>query len=233
MTASKINKLLIFIARHIKFPSLGERLGVGFVLFLSACSTTKHIPDDDQLFIGLEKIVYTDYERNTHAEDTQAEVEAALATAPNGALFGSSYHRTPFPYALWIWNATQGAKTKFGRWMGSLFAKPPVLMSQVNPALRAQVAKQVLRTHGYLHGDVSYREVPQKNPKKAKIAYTVKMDSLFRVDTLTYVGFPSAMQQLIDSTLMESTLLSGDAFSVQNLEDERTRLSQLFRNKVH
>ena len=235
MIASIINRLLRPIVKLIKLPSLREGLGVGslvvFVLFLSACSTTKHIPDDDQLFIGLEKIAYTDYERNTHAEDTQAEVEAALATAPNGALFGSSYHRTPFPYALWIWNATQDAKTKFGRWIGSLFAKPPVLMSQVNPALRAQVAKQVLRTHGYLHGDVSYREVPQKNPKKAKIAYTVKMDSLFRVDTLSYVGFPPAMQQLIDSTLMESTLLSGDAFSVQNLDDERTRLSQLFRNK--
>ena len=235
MIASIINRLLRPIVKLIKLPSLREGVGVGslvvFVLFLSACSTTKHIPDDDQLFIGLEKIAYTDYERNTHAEDTQAEVEAALATAPNGALFGSSYHRTPFPYALWIWNATQDAKTKFGRWIGSLFAKPPVLMSQVNPALRAQVAKQVLRTHGYLHGDVSYREVPQKNPKKAKIAYTVKMDSLFRVDTLSYVGFPPAMQQLIDSTLMESTLLSGNAFSVQNLDDERTRLSQLFRNK--
>ncbi len=201
------------------------------LLFLSSCSTTKHIPDDDQLFVGLKTIAYTDYEKGSHAEDTQTEVEAALATAPNGALFGSSYYRTPFPYALWIWNATQGAKTKFGRWMGTTFGKPPVLMSQVNPALRAQVAKQVLRTYGYLHGDVSYAEVPQKNPKKAKIAYTVKMDSLFRVDTLTYVGFPPAMQHLIDSTLMESTLLPGDAFSVQNLDGERTRLSQLFRNK--
>ena len=227
MIASIINRLFHSAVKLIKLPSLWEGLGVGFLV---SCSTTSHIPDDDQLFIGLEKIVYTDYERGDHAEDTQAEVEAALATAPNGALFGSSYYRTPFPYALWIWNATQDTKTKFGRWLGSLFAKPPVLMSQVNPALRAQVAKQVLRTHGYLHGDVSYREVPQKNPKKAKIAYTVKMDSLFRVDTLTYVGFPPAMQQLIDSTLMESTLQPGDAFSVQNLDDERTRLTQLFRN---
>ena len=182
------------------------------------------------MYVGLKKIVYTDYEDSQHAEDTQTEVEAALAMAPTGALLGSSYYRTPFPYALWIWNATQDAKTKFGRWLGSILGKAPVLMSQVNPALRAQVAKQVLRTHGYLHGDVSYQEVPQKDPKMAKIAYTVKMDSLFRIDTLTYVGFPSAMQHLIDSTLMESSLLPGDAFSAQNLDDERTRLSQLFRN---
>ena len=197
---------------------------------LCACSTTKYLPDDEQLFIGLEKITYADYERNDHAILTQEELEAALATAPNGALFGSSYYRTPFPYGLWIWNATSNAKTKFGKWLNHSFGKAPVLMSQVNPALRAQVARQVLRTNGYLHGDVTYAEVPQKNPKKMKIAYTVHMDTLFRVDSMSYVNFPAPMEYLIDSTRQEAYLKQGTPFSVANLDAERTRLSQLFRN---
>ena len=197
---------------------------------LCACSTTKYLPDDEQLFIGLEKITYADYERNDHAIQTQEELEAALATAPNGALFGSSYYRTPFPYALWIWNATSNAKTMFGKWLNRSFGKAPVLMSQVNPALRAQVARQVLRTNGYLHGDVTYAEVPQKNPKKMKIAYTVHMDTLFRVDSMSYVNFPAPMEYLIDSTRQEAYLKQGTPFSVANLDAERTRLSQLFRN---
>ena len=197
---------------------------------LCACSTTKYLPDDEQLFIGLEKITYADYERNDHAIQTQEELEAALATAPNGALFGSSYYRTPFPYGLWIWNATSNAKTKFGKWLNRSFGKAPVLMSQVNPALRAQVARQVLRTNGYLHGDVTYAEVPQKNPKKMKIAYTVHMDTLFRVDSMSYVNFPAPMEFLIDSTRQEAYLKQGTPFSVANLDAERTRLSQLFRN---
>ena len=197
---------------------------------LCACSTTKYLPDDEQLFIGLEKITYADYERNDHAIQTQEELEAALATAPNGALFGSSYYRTPFPYGLWIWNATSNAKTKFGKWLNRSFGKAPVLMSQVNPALRAQVARQVLRTNGYLHGDVTYAEVPQKNPKKMKIAYTVHMDTLFRIDSMSYVNFPAPMEFLIDSTRQEAYLKKGTPFSVANLDAERTRLSQLFRN---
>jgi hypothetical protein len=197
---------------------------------LCACSTTKYLPDDEQLFIGLEKITYADYERNDHAIQTQEELEAALATAPNGALFGSSYYRTPFPYGLWIWNATSNAKTKFGKWLNHSFGKAPVLMSQVNPALRAQVARQVLRTNGYLHGDVTYTDVPQKNPKKMKIAYTVHMDTLFRVDSMSYVNFPAPMEFLIDSTRQEAYLKKGTPFSVANLDAERTRLSQLFRN---
>ena len=51
---------------------------------------TKNIPDDDQLFTGLKAITYSDYEKNDNFIQTQEEVEAALATAPNGAIFGSS-----------------------------------------------------------------------------------------------------------------------------------------------
>ena len=79
-------------------------------LVLTACSTTKLVPDDDQLFIGLTKIEYQDYIDNDHFVTTQEEIEAALATAPNGALFGSSYYRTPFPYGLWIYNWAEGSQ---------------------------------------------------------------------------------------------------------------------------
>ncbi len=215
MTLSRLNSILL--------SSL-------LALLLSACYSTRHIADDDQLFTGLTSINYTGYERNDHATQTQEELEAALATAPTGALFGSSYYRTPFPYRFWIWNITQEANGRFAQWMGHTIGKPPVLMSQVNPALRAQVARQVLRSNGYMHGDVTYQEVTRRNPKKAKISYTVHMDSLTRVDSLAYVNFPADMQTLIDSTRDASTLLPGSPFSVARLDAERTRLSQLFRN---
>ena len=202
----------------------------GLVLILSACSTTKHIPDDDQLFIGLTKIEYTDYEPGDHFDATVEEVEAALATKPNGALFGSSRYRTPFPYGLWIWNATEGSSGRFKQWLNKNFGKAPVLMSQVNPALRASVAQSVLRKNGYLHGDVTYTEVPQKNPKKMKIGYTVRLDSLLRIDTMSYERFPRHIMALIDSTRSEALLGKGTPFSAANLDAERTRVSQLLRN---
>ena len=119
------------------------------LLLLTACSTTKNVPDDDQLFVGLKKIKYENYEACDHATTTQEEIEAALATAPNGALFGSSYYRTPFAPSLWIWNMFSGSNGMFAKWMTSSFGKAPVLMSWVNPTLRASVAQSVLRNHGY------------------------------------------------------------------------------------
>ena len=193
-----------------------------------SCSTTKHIPDDDHLFVGLTKIDYRDYTRNQNFISTQEEVEAALATAPNGALFGSSFHRTPFPYGLWIWNAFSGKEGPFAQWMTKAFGKQPVLMSWVNPALRASVAQSVLRSHGYFHGTVTYDILQQRNPKKQKIGYTVSMGDLCTVDTLAYVGFPPEADSLLAIT--EPNLKSGDPLTVAALDAERTRLGSLLRN---
>ena len=205
-------------------------LTIAALAALVSCSTTKLVPDGDQLFVGLTDIDYQNYVKDDHFVETQEEVEAALATKPNGALFGSSYYRTPFPYGLWIWNYAYGSHGKFKQWLNKSFGKAPVLMSQVNPALRASVAQSVLRKNGYLHGYVTYEEKPQKNPKKMKLGYTVTLDTLFTIDTLSYENFPRRMMALIDSTRSDAKAAAGLTFCVATLDAERSRVSRLFRN---
>ena len=196
---------------------------------LAACSSTKGVPDGDQLYTGLKPINYRNYEKCDHFYNTQEELEAALATAPNGAFFGSSYHRT-IPYRLWIWNAFSGSEGTAGKWIAKTFGQAPVLMSWVNPELRASVAKSVLRNHGYLGGNVTYNVIDEKNPKEAKIAYTVDMNTLSTIDTLEYVNFPKEADSLINATRSEALLHVGDPFDVAKMDAERTRLASIFRN---
>ena len=194
---------------------------------------TKNIPEGDQLFTGLKKIQYLDERKDsfaTHLENTKLELEAALATEPNGSLFGSSYYSVPWSWHLWVYNHFAKKESKFAKWMTKSFGKPPVLMSQVNPTLRASVAKSVLRNNGYFRGDVGYEILPQKNPKKSKIRYSVRLDSLFTLDSVAYVNFPDTIQQLIDSTSQESLIQPGSAFSVGALDGERSRVNTLLRN---
>lgn len=200
------------------------------ILLLAGCSSTSSIPDDDQLYIGLASTKYNAPEKSEHYNDVVEEVDAALATAPNAALFGSSSIRSPFPIGLWIWNAFANDSSAFAKWMVKSFGSRPVLMSWVNPALRASVAQEVLRTHGYLRGNVGYEVLTQHNPKKAKIAYTVNMGHLFTVDTMTYVNFPIEADSLIYSTLDEAKIKKGSPFDISSLDGERQRLSNLFRN---
>lgn len=207
--------------------------------FLSSCSLTKNIPEDDQLFRGLKEIVYIDEEDSSlpenkaledQKETMKEEIEAALATIPNGSLFFSSYYAAPWSWRLWVYNTFGSKESKFAKWMTKSFGKAPVLMSQVNPALRASVATSVLRNNGYFRGEVTYEPVPLKNPKKSKLRYTVRLDSLFTVDSLAYTGFTDSLQQLIDSTREETLIPKGSPFSVSALDGERSRISTLFRN---
>ena len=208
-------------------------------VFLSSCSLTKNIPEDDQLFRGLKEIVYID-EQDSNRPDSKAhesqketmkeEVEAALATIPNGSLFFSSYYAAPWSWRLWVYNTFGSKESKFAKWMTKSFGKAPVLMSQVNPALRSSVATSVLRNYGYFRGEVTYEPVPLKNPKKSKLRYTVRLDSLYTVDSLAYIGFTDSLQQLIDSTHEETLIPKGSPFSVSALDGERSRISTLFRN---
>jgi len=191
---------------------------------------TKNIPEDDKLFTGLTKIAYENYEANDNFIQTQEEVDAALATAPNGAIFGSSYHRMPFSFGLSVWNHYSGKDSGFAKWMTKTFGKQPVLMSWVNPELRSSVARSVLRNHGYFNGQVDYEVVPQKNPKTAKIGYTVNPGRLYYLDSVGYFGFPAAADSLIKTTLDEAKIHKGDPFVVSNLDAERSRVNLLLRN---
>ena len=164
---------------------------------LPACSTTDKVPEGDQLYVGLTKIKYTNYENNSHFNYTRDELDAALACAPNGALFGSSYYSTPFPYGLWIWNAFSQSRGAFSKWIVKSFGKAPVLMSWVNPALRASVAQSVLKSHGYFNGTVSYNTITMSNPKKATIAYDIDMGHLYTIDSVAYERFPKDAHSLL------------------------------------
>ncbi|MBM6993362.1 MAG: BamA/TamA family outer membrane protein [Prevotella sp.] len=200
------------------------------LLLLAGCSSTKSIPDGDQLYIGLDKIKYNAPEKGEHFTATQVELEAALATAPNASLFGSSSIRSPFPIGLWIWNEFAGSKDGIGKWLLNSFGSKPILMSWVNPELRASVAKEVLRAHGYFRGNVTHEILTQKNPKKAKIGYQINMGHLFTIDSLRYLYFPLAADSLINATKTEAKIKNGDAFDVSTLEAERARINVLLRN---
>lgn len=195
-----------------------------------ACSSTSDIPEGDRLYSGLKEVKYTNYEQNSHFTSTQEEISVALDCAPNGAIFGSSYYKTPFPYSLWIWNAFHDSKSKFGQWVSKTFGNQPVLMSWVNPELRATVAQSQLHNHGYFRGLVSYEEVLQKNKKKAKIAYEVDCGHLFTIDNVRYSNFPTDADSLIAATAEDTKIKTGTPFDVAILDAERNRISNLFRD---
>ncbi len=197
---------------------------------LMGCSTTRNLPEDEVLYTGIKKITVEDRDETPAGEAAMVEAEAALAYAPNNAFMGSSSIRTPFPVKLWVYNGFVNSKNALGKWIFNRFAATPVYITTVNPALRAKIATNVLRNYGYFNGTVNYSVLPQKNPRKAKVEYTVNMRNPYFLDSVMYVRFPASADSLIQAHYADRMLLRNDNFNVVNLENERTRLSNLFRN---
>ena len=164
-------------------------LYIAGVLFLAGCSTTKHLPEGEILYTGQKTMIVENRSTTPVGEIAMEEVEAALATAPNNSLLGSSSIRIPFPMGLWIYNGFVKYEKGFGRWIFNRFAAKPVLMSSVNPDIRQKAAANLLRDYGYFNGTVSYKTfLNPKDSLKAKIQYTVDMRNPYFIDTVYYLS---------------------------------------------
>ncbi len=204
---------------------------LSLALALVGCSTTSNLPDGEQLYIGTKKTIYTDTINDAGFAAVVDEVEAALACPPNGSLLGSSSLRSPIQIGLWVNNKYARSRSKFGRWMRTTFGRQPVLLSAVNPEMRAAVVKNLLRSNGYFDAEVNYEVINGKNPKTARLQYVISRNRLYTIDTLLYVGYEPETDSLIRQAGPQASLVkSGDPFSLANLEAERNRISELFRN---
>ncbi|EJW92309.1 outer membrane protein, family [gut metagenome] len=200
-------------------------------LLLVACSTTKHLPEGEILYTGQKSMIVTNRSKTRIGEIAMEEVDAALATAPNNAVLGSSTLRWPFPIGLWFYSGFEKYEKGLGRWIFNRFAAKPVLMSAVNPGIRQKVAMNILRDYGYFNGRVSYQTfVNPKDSLKAKIQYTVDMQNPYYIDTVSYQGFSKRTMRIMQMSRRRSLLHPGQQFNITDLDAERSRVSDLLRN---
>lgn len=201
-------------------------------LMLAGCSSTINLPEDEVLYVGMTEISYKDtvptkYEN--YLAGVQEEVEAALACPPNGAIFGSSYWRSPFQIRLGIYDAFAKSEKGLGKWIRDHFGKEPVTLTNVSAPTRALVAQNLLRSYGFFNAKVQSQIVPRRNPRAAKVGYDVHLGHLYTIDTLKHYGFQGEMDSIIRANAKECRVMSGDAFSTMALDAERNRLGTLLR----
>ena len=204
-----------------------------FALLLTACSTTRFITDGEQLYTGIKDIEFVGQDKYADSQTGKTavdEVSYALECAPNGSILGSSKWRA-LPLGLWWYDGLRNAKGRLGKWFFNTFATEPVLISKVNPELRAEVATEVLKYYGYFHGKVEPEIITdKKNPKKAKVRYIVTLNEPYRYDSIEYCNFPASADSLIKATWRRRYIKDNEQFNAAAMEEERTRLSEMFRN---
>nr|WP_311520621.1 BamA/TamA family outer membrane protein [uncultured Porphyromonas sp.] len=205
------------------------------LLLLGGCSVAKYIPEGEQFYAGVGKIEYAD--KGTGFSDNSKlarnELESVLNYKPNNSLLGSAKHRLPFSYPFFFDKYYAHSNNFFGRWLYKTFGEKPILLSEVNPELRATVAEQVLREYGYFHSSVTPEvTIVGKDSISARPSYHIAMGAPHVLDSINYQLEALPLQEL-DSLVHSKRgfLHRGDPFGVLALENERTRISNFLRDR--
>lgn len=203
---------------------------LGMLAGLSSCSTTKHLPEGETLYLGLKNITIQNEDETKAGQTALDEVMGAISIAPNNAIVTYPNVRFPVPFGLWMYNRFERYEKGFGRWIFKHLAADPVLLSEVNPDTRAKVAGNLLRDYGFFDGHVTWKIDSTKNERAVKLSYDIDMGRPYRIDTLLYEGFAPRTDSLIHARSSERLVHTDDYFNVNTLNAERQRVVDLLRN---
>lgn len=209
--------------------SFRTAVAFGLCFVLSACSLTRNLPEGEVLYTGQRTTVVN--KQNTRLGETAlAEVDAALGKTPSTKMMGGFL---PIPFKVWMYNDFVNSKKGLGKWLFNRFAaNPPVFVDALNPELRAKVATNILKDYGYFNGKVDHEVIYSgKDSLKASVHYTVNMRQPYFIDTVYYRNFAPAPLSIIERARRFSYIERGEQFNVVELDEERTRISSLLRNR--
>jgi outer membrane protein assembly factor BamA len=202
-------------------------------LLTAACSTTRRLPEGEVLYTGVKYIHTTQPAEGEVAAQVAESVNAGLKVEPNGALFGSAKYRWPMQFGLWAYNAFYTERTHGLRhWLFTTLKSDPILISQVNPSLRARASEITMDDNGYFGGTVDYEVFTNKrNARKASIGYEVTYPQPYRYSTIEYMPTPNEeLNNIVRNARDESGIRPGKIFNATDLEEERTRLVELMQS---
>lgn len=197
---------------------------------LSSCSTTRRIPDEEILYNGLKGVKFED-DSVRMPRALSSSVREAVNVAPNNywKTFGWHY---PFPLGLWVYNNWSNPPKGLKHWLYEKLVAEPVLISDVRPEVRTRMIEQMLDNNGYFSATSTYELVYGRNPKKAKILYTIKPGPAYPMKLVGLLPDTTALNRMIDSlALCDSYLPAGLRYSTDSLSVARTRITNSLRNR--
>lgn len=220
---------------RLKHYSITPLLLITIVLLVGSCSVAKYIPEGELFYAGIKKITYENKDETylDNSKLARKDMEDVLSYKPNNSFLSSASVRLPVSYPFYINAHYAHSKDFFGRWLYKTLGETPILISDVNPSLRATIAQQILAEYGYFHSTVTPNVVVMgKDSVRAKTAYNVTMGHPHVIDSVEYQISDIPLPYIDELCSPEQSLLQkGEPFGVLLLENERKRLSDHLRTQ--
>lgn len=196
-------------------------------LAMYACSTTKHIPEGEKLYV--EGDVQLQMDSNVNAERKalfEEHLEELLMPKPNKKLFGVRWK-------LMFWNAAGGYDTTNSNFFKRFLRKrgeEPVLLSDVNREYNENLLRNRMENLGFFNAEVNSDTT--YNGKFGKIIYTGIPGKIYRIDTVIYEIDPNSnLGRDILKDKDKSLLKKGSNYNLDVILNERDRIDNELKNK--
>ncbi|SHF10616.1 translocation and assembly module lipoprotein TamL [Pedobacter caeni] len=187
-------------------------------LMIAACSTTKHLPEGDNLYVGATVKINPDSTGKVKGQKgLESTLEDKTRPLPNTSVLG-------FKYKLFFYNlAGEPTKEKgFRYWLRNKMGQPPVLGSQVKLKYNNDVLRSYLSTIGYLQAEVTGDTVVKN--KKVKAMYTAQTGTRYKINKVTFPKDSTGIAANVNSNSAKSLLKAGDFYDFETIKNERIRI---------
>ncbi|AWI26259.1 translocation and assembly module lipoprotein TamL [Flavobacterium pallidum] len=182
-----------------------------------SCSNTKYLPDGEYLYVGGKIKVKDSLISRKERKSLERELKGLLRPKPNSKILG-------LRPKLLIYNlAGEPKKEKgFRHWLRTKVGEPPVLFSQVDLDLNADILQNYSENRGYFKTMVTSDST--KKGKRVSAEYTVMPGKQYKIRNVIFPQDSSALEQAITRTADKTLLKSGNPYDLETIKLERTRI---------
>lgn len=200
------------------------------LLIMGGCSNTRFLAEDQLLYTGQERVNIITAQDDVNSSSVRHHLQSVTPQKPNNSMFD---RRLLPPIGLWVYNYWEvDEQKKFRSWIYNTLSKPPVLISDINPELRAQKMENDLFDHGYFQARAwSVVDTSARNPYKARVVYFVEVGSPYRYAQIEFDSVIESIDTLISQDDFRGQIETGDQFNLDKLAKARSGLSRQFQNQ--
>src|SRR5688572_657846 len=199
------------------------RLFVLCTTFFAACSTTKHIPEGDALYLGATVNLNAENVSKQQKKVITSDLTGLTRPKPNSRLLG-------IPFKLMLWNMFYTEKEKgFKAGLQKKLGQPPVLASTVNLNGNVTLLQNHLQNKGFFSATVG-ADSTWKN-KKARVTYTANAGPQYHIASVEFVNDSTPLTAAIGEIGKATLLKVGAPYDLDLIKGERDRIDALLKER--
>ena len=195
------------------------------VFLITSCSSTKHLPEGELLFIGSKVEVKDTSISKKERKDLQSILSDLTRPKPNKKFLG-------LRPKLFFYNLAGDVKKEkgFRHWLKYKVGEAPVLFSQVDLEYNKKVLQNYAENNGYFNTRTSADST--RTGKKATAEYLIKPGKQYIIKSVEFPSDSTSLSKQINKITSRRSLLKvGNPYNLEVIKAERERIDARLKEK--